>query len=79
MQLICEVRHLMLAFGKTQKEMAQEFDMWNKDVLDLFQIEDRDDEGYQKGTGKLSGIAAQRHAVVVLRIGERSFPAAYLL
>ena len=43
MQLICEVRHLMLAFGKTQKEMAQEFNVLNKDVLDLFQIEDRDD------------------------------------
>ncbi|XP_058116865.1 6-phosphogluconate dehydrogenase, decarboxylating [Anopheles ziemanni] len=53
MQLICEAYHLMLALGMTQKEMAQEFDEWNKGVLDSFLIEItrdilnyRDDEGY---------------------------------
>lgn len=53
MQLICEAYHLMLALGMTQKEMAQEFDEWNKGVLDSFLIEItrdilnyQDDEGY---------------------------------
>ncbi|EAA08262.3 AGAP004687-PA [Anopheles gambiae str. PEST] len=39
MQLICEACHLMLALGMTRKEMVQEFDVWNKGVLDSFLIE----------------------------------------
>ena len=39
MQLICEACHLMQALGMTRKEMVQEFDVWNKGVLDSFLIE----------------------------------------
>lgn len=39
MQLICEIYHLMTAFGMEQKEMADVFEEWNKGELDSFLIE----------------------------------------
>ncbi|EAU77980.1 AGAP012912-PA [Anopheles gambiae str. PEST] len=38
-QLICAACHLMLALGMARKEMAQEFDVSNKGVLEAFLIE----------------------------------------
>lgn len=50
MQLICEAYDLMKAMGLSQKEMAQEFDEWNKGELDSFLIEiTRDILNYKEG------------------------------
>lgn len=53
MQLICEAYDLMRSMGLNQKEMAHEFNEWNKSELDSFLIEItrdilnyKDDKGY---------------------------------
>lgn len=54
MQLICEAYDLMKTLGLTQKEMAAEFDAWNKSELDSFLIEiTRDILNYQDDKGYL--------------------------